>query len=403
MSPSALSGIKVIEYADFISGPFCGKLLADMGATVIKVETPGSGDSSRRSGPFAGNKPDPEASGLFLYLNTNKSGITLDLEAPGGLSLFKDLVKPCDIFITNHHPGAARKLGIHYAGLKKANPFLVYASVTPFGLTGPQKNYHGNNFIAFNTGGMASFTPDWVEDHGSCPPLQAGGYQADYAAGIVAATAALGALYGRYASGKGCMVDVSEQEAVAFALARSVSFYTYEGIRQDRQKIERSMESPVPCKDGYVELHIVEDNHWQAFREVIGNPEWTEDPLFKNYAGRCHNWNLMEENLTRWTMQHTRQEIYHLMQSRRVAFGPVNKAEDVLRSEHIKQRGCFKETNHPRAGKLTLPGVPFKMSAAPNNTPAPAPLLGQHNRQVYGGMLGLSREEIAGLGKKGII
>ena len=403
MTKGALSDITVLEYASFISGPYCTKMMADQGASIIKIEEPGTGDSSRRFGPFPHNTPDPEASGLFLYLNTNKSSITLNLNSETGLNLFKELVKRCDIFVENHHPRTIKALGIDYPRLKKVNPALIYTSITPFGLTGPHEDFQGNNLISFNMGGMASFTPDWVDDREKMPPLQPGGHQADFAAGLAGALASLGALYGRENHGKGCLVDVSEQEAVAFALARSTAFYTYVGVRHDRKKEARSMESPVPCKDGYVEFHCVEDAHWQAFRQVIGNPKWSASPLFKTYATRCKNWKRLEEKLIQWTMQHTKQEIYHLMQSKRVAFGPMNTAEDVLRSPHINHRNYFIEIEHPRAGKLTHPGAPFKLTATPHQPRNPAPLLGQHNEKIYGEMLGISKKEINRLKKEGIL
>lgn len=374
--------------------------MAGLGATVIKVEEPGGGDPARRYGPFPWNNPGAEASGLFLYLNASKSGITLNLHTERGLAVFKELVRRSDVFVVNHPRRMVGRLGIGYRSLRKINPALVYVSITPFGSSGPARHRKGNNLIAFHSGGMASFTPDWVEDRETMPPLQAGGHQADFAAGIVGAMAALGALYGRTA-GRGCLVDISEQEVVAFALARSIAFYSYEGIRQDRKKQSRTMEGPVPCRDGYVEFHVVEDSHWQAFREVIGNPGWSARPEFQTYVDRCRNWKALERNLVGWTVQHTRQEIYHLMQAHRVAFGPVNTAVDVLQSPQTAARGYFTDIEHTVAGKLKYPGPPFKLSGAPPSRPAP--LLGQHNREVYEGMLGMPAEELADLQRAGIV
>lgn len=403
MDKAPLSGFVVFEYADFISGPSCTRLMANVGATVIKIEEPGIGDSSRHYGPFPQNIPDPEASGLFLYLNTNKSGITLDLHTSTGRDLFERLVKRCDVFVHNHHPADIRRLGLSYTRLRKINPGLVYTSITCFGLSGPNRNLKGNNLIAWNMGGMASFTPDWVEDHEKMPPLQSGGHQADFAAGLAGALATLGALYGRQASGKGCLIDISEQEAVTFALARSTAFYTYEGVRQDRKKPKRSMESPIPCKDGYVETHCVEDAHWLALRRVIGDPEWAASPKFATYVDRCNNWKELEENISEWTMKHTKQEIYHMMQAQRVAFGPVNIARDIIESAHMSHRGYFMEVDHPRLGKLKIPGLPFKMSESPSSPTHPAPRLGEHNYPVYSEMLGISARELVTLKKDGII
>ena len=171
MTQQALSGVKVLEFSDFISGPYCGKLLSNMGAQVIKVEKPGLGDKARRWGPFPQHLPHPEKSGLFLFLNTNKSGITLNLETALGRKIFKQLIRWADILIEDHSVKEMRQLGLNYAAVKKINPSLIMTSITPFGQTGPFKDYKGNDLIAAHAGTEAFGNPDeGVKDPASMPP-----------------------------------------------------------------------------------------------------------------------------------------------------------------------------------------------------------------------------------------
>ena len=226
--PGALSDLRVVEYAHFISGPYCTKRLADLGAEVIKVEDPGGGDVARRTGPFLCDVPGPHRSGLFLYLNTNKLGVTLNIRSPAGLNLLKKLLAEADVFVENNPPAVARDLGIDYDSLKEINPRLVVTSITSFGQDGPYCAYNANDLISAHFGGVSYITPGRVSDTAKFPPLRPGGRQIDYIAGSTGALATMFAVFARRLSGKGQHVDVSEQEAIASFIRMEIAFYTHD-------------------------------------------------------------------------------------------------------------------------------------------------------------------------------
>ncbi len=401
----ALSDLRIVEYANFISGPYCAKLLADLRAEVIKVEPPGTGDEARRRGPFPGDVPHIERSGLFLYVNTNKLGVTLDLKSKTGVRLFKQLIEQADILVENNAPSLMEDLGLDYETLSGINPGLIMISITPFGQTGCYRDYKGCDLIGFHTGGLGYATPDWVENREEEPPLKAGGQQAYFMAGATAAVAALGAVFVRHNSGLGQHVDVSEQEAVAKALSRNIANYAY-GLEEeiaDRRREAPFTELPVSCKDGYVDFHCVEDYHWQAMKEAMGNPEWCNSDLFSNYQGRCQNWKRFETLISKWTRNLTRDEVCRLMQAKGVAFIPIRTIDEVINDEHLAERHVFVEIDHPEAGKLKYPGAPCNFQQPFWEVRRPAPLLGQHNEEVFCQRLGCTRGELVRLGQAGVI
>ena len=402
MEKGALSGLRILEFAHFISGPFCTKLMSDLGAEVIKVEEPKVGDEARRKPPFLKDVSHPERSGLFLYLNTNKLGITLNLKSITGREIFRRLAGQADVFVESNPPSAMESLGLGYDTLKRVNSRLIMTSITSFGQTGPYRNYKACDLVSFNMGGMTYVTPDWVADPDRDPPLKGGGRQADFNTGLTAALITMAAIHARHSTGLGQHVDVSEQEAVASALAR-VFVLQSSGAVGRRRGDAPTMERPLPCKDGYIEFHCVEGYHWQAFMKAMGNPEWGNDEQFKDYYARCRNWKILEPLLSQWTMERTKEQIYHTMQAERVAFSPVNTTKDLLGSAQLSARGFFVDISHPDAGKLTYPGTPFKFSRTPSQADIPAPLLGQHNEEILCGRLGYARQEVEEMKREGVI
>ena len=398
----ALSGIRILEYAHFVSGPFCTKLMAGMGAEVIKIEEPDTGDEARAWGPFPGDIRHQEKSGLFLSLNTNKMGITLDPKHQKGYDIFRQLVKQADILVENNPPSKMEEFNLTYDTLRRINPKLILTSLTPFGLTGPYRDYKAGDLVSFHMGGMGCVTPDWVENPDQEPPLKAGGRQADYLAGLAAAVITMGAVHGCLAERRGQHIDLSEQDAVASVMARYLAVKSYEEGTTGRDGIP-FMERPLPCKNGYVEFHCVEDYHWKALLKVMGNPDWGQEDLFQDYASRCHNWSILEPLLSKWTENRTKDEIYRAMQSEGVAFSPVNSTGDLLESEQLKARGFFVDIDHPIAGGFRYPGAPFRFSETPWSTEKPAPLLGQHNEEIFQKRLGMSKHEMDRLKREGII
>ncbi|MDY6916589.1 MAG: CoA transferase, partial [Chloroflexota bacterium] len=257
MSQQPLSGLKVIEWAELVSGPYCGKLLADLGAEVIKLETPGLGDRARARGPFPGDLPHPEKSGTFLYLNTNKLGVTLNVECASGVGIFRKLIEQADVLVENHPPSVVERLGLTFNSLSEVNPRLVMTSISAFGQTGPYRDYKSCNLVGFNTSGMAYLNPsDGVDDIESKPPLMGPPNQGDLVAGLTGAVATMSAVLGCQLSGEGQHVDVSQQEAIASVARHQIGNYTVEQVPWIRHKLERpTAVSPMyRCKDGLVYL-----------------------------------------------------------------------------------------------------------------------------------------------------
>jgi crotonobetainyl-CoA:carnitine CoA-transferase CaiB-like acyl-CoA transferase len=403
MTQQALSGVKVLEFSDFISGPYCGKLLSNMGAQVIKVEKPGLGDKARCWGPFPQNLPHPEKSGLFLFLNTNKSGITLNLETALGRKIFKQLIGWADILVEDHSVKEMRQLGLNYAAVKKINPSLIMTSITPFGQTGPFKDYKGNDLIAAHAGTEAFGNPDeGVKDPATMPPLKVPNHAADFMSGLTAAACTLGALLGRKKGGGGQHIDLSKQEAVASITRQQLAYYSVMEETPSREFGRKKFGGFLyPCKDGYVVIWI--GPHYHLVVKMMGDPDWSKEEMFANPLMRNNYIVELNQLITAWTMEHTAEEINALALQQGVPCSLVRSVKDLVTDEQLAYRNFWREIDHPIAGKLKYPGAPFKLSATPAAIERPAPLLGEHNDIVYGEILKYSPEQLAKMKKAGII
>ena len=335
MALDFLAGLKVLDLGQGISGPFCAKLFADLGATVVKVEPPG-GDPARKLGPFPDDVPDPEKSGLFLALNTNKLGITLNLETTTGRELLIQLAQDADLLIENFTPGYLPDLGLDYAILEARNPQMIPVSVTPFGQTGPWAKYQADNLILSNVSGHAAGHPGPVADPKTQPPLQLAAHQAEFVAGLTAATAAMLALNRRRMHGSGAHVDVSAMESLALLPQSALAEFSMGIPPKGRRKGEAgrlSLLALLPCRDGYVGISPRQQDQWERFVGLMGNPDWAEDPKFATRDSRLDHWTDLEPLLSAWTGQHSKEEVYRLAQGARipspehrrrpVRFGPV--------------------------------------------------------------------------------
>lgn len=604
MSDGALSGLRVIEYADFISGPFCSKLMADLGAEVIKIEAPSSGDAARQTGPFPGDTPHPERSGLFLYLNTNKQSITLDPGTSTGAGIFKELVKTADIIVENMPPSTMEALGLDYESLRRINPGLVMTSITPFGQSGPYSHRKANDLICCQMSGLAYHTPIGGVDSPEKPPLKPGGRQSDFIAGSTAAAATMFAVIARQTLGVGQHLDISQHESIASFLRHQVAYQTYDpegeahlqqfdtrarirrvlpcrdGFVVNRCKEEpqwaallrlvagdgwekdkrlkgvldgesdlaaflsesaetiqpmivewtmqrtkeeviaaaRSRDVPIvapdgfpgfaylQCRDGFVINRCREEPQWRALLELVAGDEWEKDKRLKGVldgefdlaaflsetvatiqpvilewtmqrtkeeviaaAGSkdipiaapggfygfgylqckdgyviCGNreeyqwrdfiglvagdgWEEDERfkglfsgefdigaflavagpivwpMMTEWAASRTREEVTVAAQSRGIPIVPCNTTEDLFRSPQFLERQFLVEIDHPQTGKLRYPGAPYHLSETPWRVERPAPLLGQHNQEIFCELLGYSEEELASLRASGIL
>ena len=400
----AFDGITILEYADFIAGPYCAKLLGDLGAEVIKVEAPGRGDSARRFGPFPGDEPHPERSGLYLFLNTNKRSLTLDPSMPTGRELFTRLLSRADVLVEATQPGTMKRMGLDYDVLRELNPRLVYVSISAYGQDGPQagwKAHHINSFHASGEGYTLPGGPGYAM-YPDRAPITAGGHLGEYDSGLVAVSATVAALYAREFLGVGQHVDVSRQEAT-MALGR----LTYALFLGGGQLVDRSRSYEYggiyPCQDGYVILYPREDRQWRALVEIMGRPELAEEERFLTRAARIQHGEEVNGIIRGWARGLTKEDVYYRVAPSGCPAAFFATAEDVLASPQLKERGFFVEVDHAEAGLLRYPSRPYRSTADSWTVERPAPLLGQHNEEVYCGELGVSREELAALRRGGVI
>lgn len=404
MREQALSDLKVVEWGSFIAAPFCTKLMADLGAEVIKVEPPGSGDQARQYGPFPGDNPHSEQSGLFLYLNTNKLGITLDPSQETGRELLLKLLEDADIFVESQSPRLMKKLKLDFKAVKQVNPRLIMTSITPYGQTGPYRDWKGYDINCSALGGITSAmgSPDREP---LTPPLSQGYYQG----GLMGVIATMIALFERDNTGKGLHADVSIVESWAtFHIGVAAQTFISEG-RVRRRSGHRALHRPypdevLPCKDGYVCIDTPQNRQWQRLLKVMGNPEWANDPIFNNRIQTTDEYaDKADAYLVEWLMKHTKEEIFKTSQDNRIPAAPIRTVEEVVNDAQFKAHGFFVEVDHSDAGKLKYPGACYHLSETPSSIRRPAPHLGEGNEEIFCRRLGYSREDLVALRRAGVI
>jgi CoA:oxalate CoA-transferase len=400
----ALEGIRVLEVAGFAAGPLAGRLFAINGAEVVKLEAPGLGDPARRRGPFLHDRPGPDRSALFLYLNAGKLGVTLDLTRSSGRDLFRRLAALVDVAIVDVAPALLPELGLTWERLAGANPGIVLVCLSPFGLSGPNRDWRAWDLNVFHAGGEGYLLPNGLawEQCPDGPPLRPGGWLAEYLAGVAAATGALAALWARTRSGRGQLVDCSKQETQLVLNHVAVQRYL-DGVLETRATRSFAYGGVIPCRDGYVELLTIEPHQWAALVRFMGSPVWACDPRFADPVSRGQHGAEINRHLREWARERTREWLYKEGQAAGVPVVPYRTPEEILKSPQETERGFFLELNHPETGPLTYPSWPFRFSETPPALHRPAPLLGEHNEAVYGQWLGLGREALAELAQAGIV
>ncbi len=403
MPEQALSGLKVIEFGDLVSAPYCGKLMADMGAEVIKIEKPRIGDEARRRKPFAGEKPGVERSGLFAYLNTNKFGITLDPKAERGKIVFEKLVREADILVENQTPKEMSAMGLDYTSLEKINSRLIMTSITPFGQTGPYRDYKATELNLYHGGGFGMMT-SVSRDEDVPTPTKAGGRQALFGAGLSAAVAGMCGIFARENMGQGQQIDISVQECLAGQLEAGIEHWTFTANEMGGETAPILMPiMPLPCKNGYVHLMCVEDHEYDNFVKVMGNPEWADNELFENRFTRAEYFDALSIFLTEWAEQYTKEEIFQMGQDGSVPVAPACTPEEVVNSEHLNARAYFVDIDHPEIGQARYPGAPYRFSETEWRITRRAPLLGEHNHEILCDRLGYSGQDLEAWQAEGVI
>lgn len=401
MVKQALSNVKVLDLSQGIAGPYCAKLLANFGAEVVKIEKPGEGDEARKMGPFPNDEPHPEKSGTFLYLNTSKKSITLNLKSETGARIFKDLVKKVDIVVENFEPGKMAELGLSYEVLKEINPHLIMTSISNFGQTGPYRDYKATNLTTFGLSGAMYFTRDSTKsDRG---PVMMGGAQPEYIGGLVGFIATLVALFNRTTTDIGHWVDVPIVECVASTLTTAFTEYSYMGLipKIASRVIHGFPTENYPCKDGHVNLTPGLGGA-PNIALLIEKPELQDDPLFARPRVRQERAKDFEALILPWLKEHDKQEIVEQAQELRLAFAPVLNSAELVDDVQLKARDFFVKINHPFAGELSYPGAPAKLSETPWQA-GRAPLLGEQNEEIYCSWLGYAKEDLVKMRETGVI
>jgi len=403
MTETALAGLKVLEYAQLVSGPYCTKLLADLGAEAIKIEPPAGGDEARRRGPFLKDVPHPERSGLFFYLNTNKLGITLNLNATTGRKIFKELVKETDVLVEDNPPKVMKELGLDYESLMDINPRLIMTSITPFGQTGPYRDYKAYHLNIYHGSGLAKILADVLQDEVK-QPLKGAGFLGEYDSGVNAAMATMAALYSRLFTGMGQHIDISKQESLIALERVEIGMYGNEGVSMmSTVTIQGMLGGLQRCKDGYVVLTIPMPHQWQALIELMGNPDWAQDERLTDEFFRAQHAQELNNFIAEWLSNYTKDEIFHRAQALSCPIGAVTTPEDLLASEQLKAREFFAEVDHPEMGKVKCPTAPYRYSKTPWRVERPAPLLGEHNEEIFRKRLGYQKEDLVRMRGAGII
>ena len=401
----ALRGLSVVELGEGVAAAFAAKLMALMGAEVIKVEPP-QGDLTRRRGPFPGGVPDPERSGLFQYLNVDKRGITLDLLNPAGRRTLDDVLAGADILIHDVPPAARPGCGLDSEVLCGSHPRLIVTSISAYGGFGPRANYRAYEINAMHSSGVTALNPR-LSERPDLPPLKPYGRHAEFQGGIHAAAATLAALRHREKTGLGQAVDVSEQECLAAALELSLVWYTYEGKQTSRMGWVNSAPTGIfDCADGPAELMCVEDVHWVRLAEFLDRRQWLEEEIFLQRPSRIKNSDAANALVQEAVADRPMLEVVRGLQAVRVPAAPVSTMSELDKYEHLRSREFFIPLPAGDGARVSVlaPGVPFKSTGMGGSMRRPAPRLGEHNQEVMreiatrrAASLGMPPDPVAGI------
>lgn len=396
---TALDGIRVLDLGEDISAPYCAKLLGAFGAEVVKVENPRGGDPARQAGPFPDGARHSECSALFLYLNTNKKSITLDMDHPSGVALLKSLAENADVLVENSPPGTLDRRGLSYAALASVNPGIVVASMSDFGQTGPYRHFKGGRLVGNALSGYAYINGDPDRE-----PLAGGGDQPAYQSGIHGYSGVLAALLQRETTGAGQHIDVAAMECMASLHQFTLNRYAYSKMIQKRAGNRYMFSHPItlyPCRDGYVSISPSTEDQAERMLIMMDMLDLLEDERFKTGYHRLVYADEFDARVKPWFLEREKADIVELCQEFRIPAAVVNNLKDLLDDPQYQARGFFTVLDHPVAGALPYAAAPFKMTETPA-MPERAPLLGEHNDEIYMGELGMTSKELAAMKSRGI-
>ncbi len=398
--PGLLEGVKVLDLTHYFAGPYCTKLLATLGAEVVKAERPGLGDPLRHFPPFANPRQPAESGAWFLYLNTSKKSVTLNLKSDQGRELLRQLARDADILVENFAPGVMARLGLDYPTLQAENPALVMTSISNYGQTGPYRDWKASEINLYAAGGLMNITGEPAE-----PPLKEGAPLAQLGAGQNAFVATMTALLYAEDTGQGQHIDLAIAEYATNVLENALMQYSYSGrefTRVGNRGYGRAAWGIYPCQDGFVGIIAGPDTNWPEVANIMETPELA-DPRFASRQGRLLNADEVDALMLPWLLEHDKVDIFKAGQEHGLGFSFVAGMQDILEMEQLTARDYFVELEHPVGGSFRYPGPPI----SPYSDIAPwvyrrAPLLAEHCLEILGG-LGYSAQDVEQLHAEGVI
>lgn len=398
MNQGALSDVKVLDLTRVLSGPYCAMWLGDMGADVIKIETPGTGDDARLT-PIHVNGQ----STFFAAINRNKRSVTLNLKSEEGKAMFREMVKQADVVLSNYRPGVMEKLGLGYEDLRQLNERLIFATVSGFGQKSRYANRPAYDIVGQGMGGIMATTGTEGGE-----PNRVGGSISDISAGMNTVIGILAALHARTLTGKGQCVDIAMADSVLALLPSENMRYFISGhpiARTGNRYIGNAPYGTFKAKDGYINVACGSDKLFRRYAEaVLHRPELAEDPRFNVMAHRSDNYPLVKQFVEEWASQYTVEEAVELCLSNGVPAGPIYSMEEISRDGYfLEDREMLVKMEQPGIGELTVTNNPVKLSENKTSIRRPAPALGEHNAEVYGEWLGYDGAKLAELTEKGVI
>lgn len=391
-----LDGVTVLDFGQVYNGPYCGFLLAQAGARVIKVESP-------RGETLRGRAQTTAASYPFALLNSGKSCISLNIKSEAGQRLLKRMVTRVDVLLENFAPGTLARYGIGSAALTAENPRLIYAASTGYGGTGPYRDYLGMDITLQAMNGVMSIT-----GRDGDPPTKAGPALADFMGGVHLFGAIVAALYQRTATGRGTVIDISMQDCLFPALSTALGAYFVAGQQPARTGNRHPALSAAPynvyaAADGHVAIICIREGHWRNLARAMGRPELADHEAFADMAARCRNMDALDAEIESWTRTLAKADLFRIMQEHDVICAPVQSLEEVVNDPQLHQRGTLEWWDHPTLGRIALCHSPLRFAGAALPALSDVPDVGAQNRDLYCDLFGLSEDELAALQNDGAI
>jgi crotonobetainyl-CoA:carnitine CoA-transferase CaiB-like acyl-CoA transferase len=395
--PKALEGVRVLDFTQYLSGPHCTGVLAELGAEVVKVERPGKGEPERAAVPLTPRRESYQ----FLSYNRGKKSITLNLKSPRGVEIARRLAAKADVLVENFAPGVMDRLALGYAELSKANPRLVYASISGFGHTGHRRDDVAYDVVGQAMGGLMSVT-----GYPGGEPLKAGISLADYMAGYNAVIAILAALHYRTVSGDGQAIDISMQDGIWAMVFPDRANYFDDHVVPRRLGNRLSSSAPFGAyhaRDGHVVICTITDPQWQKVLQAIGREDLVGDARFATREDRARNMDDVDALVQAWCGERTVEEAMAALRAVQVPCSPVPTFDQVANDPHLRSREMIVEVDQPVSGTVKLVGSVYKMSRTPGDRKKRIPAVGEHNEEIYGGLLGIDAQEMERLRQESVI